>query len=71
MRKFNRGEPIGKPKRVLIGNETPENMRRLRLVFLTSFLSLVALQCKAEELYGAPPPDIDARIEGLVKAYPD
>ena len=66
MRKFNRGEPIGEPKRVLIGNETPENMRRLRLVFLTSFLSLVALQCKAEELYGRL-----LQISPASKAYPD
>jgi hypothetical protein len=37
----------------------------------TSVFFLGAVQALGEELYGAPPPDIDARIEALVKSYPD
>jgi hypothetical protein len=54
MRKFNRGEPIGEPKRVLIGNETVGRYVLPRSVLLTFFILFTAQ---------APPPDIDARIE--------
>jgi hypothetical protein len=40
------------------------------LLFIPIFF-LGMLQVLAQELYGAPPQDIDARIEMLVKSYPD
>src|SRR5262245_8742693 len=40
-------------------------------LLFTPIFFLGMLQALAQELYGAPPHDIDARIEMLVKSYPD
>ena len=66
MRKFNRGEPIGEPKRVLIGNETVGRYVLPRSVLLTFFILFTALHGKAEELYGRL-----LQISPASKAYPD
>jgi D-alanyl-D-alanine carboxypeptidase len=48
----------------------PEGAIRRTSLLVSSLLSGM-LQSWAAELYGAPPPDIDDRIEALVSAYPD
>jgi hypothetical protein len=47
------------------------SLRHLCNPLLTAVFLLGIVHGWAEELYGTPPPDINARIEVLVKSYPD
>ena len=44
---------------------------RLLLALGSAILVLLPPPSSAEELYGAPPPDIDGHIKVLIKSYPD